>query len=350
MHSRPLFQSTPILLLLALAGSVAALAADTPKIVVSETVIDLGTVARGTQAVANFEIENTGSAPLELRNLGTTCACAVAEFDQVIAPGGKGRYAVKVDTSMIAGPGQAQATLGTNDPETPKVVLSVRVHSRSYLSVEPGYFRYDVYQNFPQDSTVEQTIWSNDGAEFEVTGVRSELSVGSRTMPVTASFRRAGDDERRANTPGSQWKVSFALPRDTPVGAITGWVRIDTDHERQTTAHLPITGFVRPVFAVTPLAPKYQYVQAELVKEPYIHRLHVRNFADQAIGIASLRTDVEGLELSYETEEEGRLYYVLVTATGDLPVGKYDGKLFIETDSEISGTLEVPLSFHVVAE
>jgi hypothetical protein len=337
-----------VLLLLAASHTAAQSTASGPRIVVSKMVVDLGSVARGTEATAVFEIENAGSEPLQLRSLSTSCACAVADFDQVIAPGTKGRFEIKVDTSMLAGASQSQVTVGTNDPETPQVVLTAKVDSRSYLSVEPGYIRYDVHQNFPGDGIIEQLVWANDAADFEITGVRTDLKIGNRTFDTKATFRPAEESERRANTPGPQWKVAFQLPSDAPIGSIAGWLRIDTSHPQQKTAHLPVTGFIRPVFAVTPAAPKYQFVQSELAKEAYTHRLHVKNFAAEGIAISALRTDVEGLELSYETEEEGRVYYVLVTATGALPTGKYSGKLFIDTASEMSGTIEVPLQFHVV--
>jgi hypothetical protein len=61
----------------------------------------------------------------------------VAEFDQVIPPGGEGRVTIKVSTGGYRGPKQWNAEVYTNDPRWKEFILTVKAYVKPVLTVKP---------------------------------------------------------------------------------------------------------------------------------------------------------------------------------------------------------------------
>ena len=53
-----------------------------PKIAFSETAYDFGDIYQGDRVTYTFEYENTGTAPLVLSDVKTTCGCTATNWDK----------------------------------------------------------------------------------------------------------------------------------------------------------------------------------------------------------------------------------------------------------------------------
>jgi hypothetical protein len=305
-----------------------------PKAVAVEPIKDVGTVAKGDKAVADFEIRNDGDAVLEITNVQPACGCTVAEYDKTIAPGKSGKVHAVVDTATFNGPIAKGVTVFTNDPATPQIELTLHTKVEPYITVKPGYARYIVVQGENKEGTIVQNLWSPDGSPMDVT------SVDSPWPYLTVSFREATPEERLPEVKGKQWRVEMKLSNNAKVGPLADYVTVHTTHAKQKTVQIPISGFVRPVMAVTP--PVGDFGKVEL-KEPLKRSLNVRNFATESIKITSVEPSVKGIEAKIEPLQEGREYNVLVTLSPKLAKGPFIGKLTLHTDSPKVPLLEVEL-------
>jgi hypothetical protein len=120
-------------------------------------------------------------------------------------------------------------------------------------------------------------------------------------------------------------------------------VNITTDHPRQHHAHLQISGFVRPVIAVTP--PTIALGSRPL--DPgVVGTLRVQVFSSDAIEVTSADSDLKGLAFELEPVQGGRDYKVRVSVTADLPKGDFHGTIRVHTASPKSPVVEVPISGH----
>ena len=324
------------LTLLALFGFAGTLSAQ-PKAVVPASVYDFGDVQRGDVVSHTFEIKNEGDATLEITRVRTTCACAVTEHDASIEPGQTGRLSVELNTELLNSNAQAQAIVLTNDANNPKLTLTVKANSITTLGVDPGFFRYRVHQKFPGDGRVSQTVWAVDGAEFAVTSVESE------NPNFTFDFEEAAEDERRPNTLGSQWRVHAYLNNQAPVGPITGYVKIRTNHPKQQVASVPMSGFVRPVFAVTPHVIDFQEI--EVADEPRTANIHVKQFADEPVEVERIEVNVPGMTADYRVDDSnpGHVFWLDVAVTPDMTEGDFSGTVKVYTSSAYQPLLEVPV-------
>ena len=94
------------------------------KIEFKTTVIDYGTIEKGSNGVRTFEFTNTGNAPLVISNVKSTCGCTVPKKPKdPIMPGETGEIEVKYDTKRV-NPIRKNITVFSN-AETPTVALKI---------------------------------------------------------------------------------------------------------------------------------------------------------------------------------------------------------------------------------
>tara|TARA_Y100000589_G_C27174889_1_gene638291 strand:- start:1928 stop:2359 length:432 start_codon:yes stop_codon:yes gene_type:complete len=95
------------------------------KIEFKTTVIDYGTIEKGSDGVRTFEFTNTGNAPLVISNVKSTCGCTVPKKPKdPIMPGETGEIEVKYDTKRV-NPIRKTITVYSN-AETPTVALKIK--------------------------------------------------------------------------------------------------------------------------------------------------------------------------------------------------------------------------------
>jgi hypothetical protein len=312
----------------------AVLAAGKPKAVAVEPIKDVGVVATGDKITNDFVIRNDGDAVLQITNVQPGCGCTVAEFDKTIAPGQTGKVHAVVDTTTFNGPISKGVSVFTNDPDTPQIELTIRAKVEPFIVVKPGYARYITVQGEPLEGDIVQSVWAPDGTPFDITSVDSPYPY------LHVTFREAKPEERAGDVQGKQWRVEMKLSNDASVGPLADYVTVHTNHPKQKIVQIPISGFVRPVMAVTP--PVADFGQIE-IKEPVRKALDVRNFATEPIKVTSVEQNLKGVEAKLEPLEEGREYQVRLILNPELGKGPFNGKLTIHTDSPKVPLLEVTL-------
>jgi hypothetical protein len=337
-HLQSVILASCVGLLLALSASWAgaADAAKAPKAVIAEPIKDVGTVPKGEVIVHDFVIANEGDDTLKLTNVISSCGCTVARYDETIAPGKTGKVNVVFHTGTFNGAVSKGVTVFTNDPKNPHFELTLRAKLQPYISVKPGYARFITVQGEPKEGTIVQTLWVPDGAPMDVVKVESPYP------HLKVSYREAKEDERVTDddAKGKQWRVEMSLSNDAPVGALTDFVTIHTNHPKQKLVQIPVSGFVRPVIAVTP--PVADFGRIEL-QEPLRQALNIRNFATEPIKVTSVESNLKGIEATLEqlAEREGREYQVKLTLKPELGKGPFNGKLTIRTDSPRAPVISV---------
>lgn len=320
--------------LVACSSSAAAKASAGPKAVAVDPIHDFGALPTGAPAVHAFTLRNDGSAPLLLREIRSDCACTAASYDQTIAPASTGEVRIALDTAELSGPLVRTITVLTNDPATPSIALTVKADVRPVLVLKPGYARYSHVQK-ETAGLIGQTLYAADGADFRV------LSVESPYPYLAASFREAAAAERIQGVAGRQWRVETALSPEAPAGGLSDWVTIKTDHPRQRSVRLAISGIVNPPITVTPPAAE---LGPRSLAYPKLGSLTVKVHATEQIPVTRVDTDVEGLQVELKPLVEGRSYRVEMRLTPQLPKGDFRGSVRIHTDSPKAPLLEVPIS------
>jgi hypothetical protein len=311
----------------------------TPKAVPVEPIKDVGIVPKGDKVVHDFLIRNEGDAPLQITDVKAACGCTVVDYDKTIAPGQTGKVHAELDTVTFNGAISKSVTVYTNDPEHAQLDLTVRAKVEPFIKTKPGYARYITVQGEEKTGTITQTLWSPDGTAFDVVKVESPYPF------LTTSFREAKPEERVADVQGKQWRVEMTLSNDAPVGALADHVQIVTTHPRQKLVPIPVSGFVRPILAVTPPEADLGSVQ---LKEARRVTFNVRNFSTQPIKITGAEGSLPGATTEIEAVEEGKEYQVRVILPENMAKGPFNGTLTLRTDNPKKPVIEVQMHGTVI--
>jgi hypothetical protein len=309
-----------------------------PKAVVPTTVLDLGKNPRGERLETKFTIENQGTETLRITDTGSSCACMVVAADTEIAPGEAGEVVVAIDSEVLEGPSRVTAALVTNDPANPKILLQVMLEAVPYLAAKPGFFHYTVHRGFQERGEIAQTVAASDPPEFAIERVES-------TVPsLEVSFREAEPAERIAGYQGSQYRLIGVLDPDAPVGPLTGFVRVHTTHEKQKLFSIPVSGFVRPVVALTPPRLDFGTFSIPEGEDRYGVTLRVQHFLENAddLQITKIETDIPNLESElHEGRTDHDWFLDLWFEKDKAPAGKFNGTVKLHTTSELAPIVEL---------
>jgi hypothetical protein len=89
------------------------------------TSFDFGDIYKGEVISHIFVIKNEGTADLVIKDFVGGCGCEIISADKVIPPGKEGKAQIEINTATQMGQISKPATLRTNDPERPNIVLTL---------------------------------------------------------------------------------------------------------------------------------------------------------------------------------------------------------------------------------
>lgn len=326
-----------LFLSLALSLAVAAFAqSGGPRAMPVEPIKDFDIVPKGDVIQHEFLIKNEGDAPLEITDVKPACGCTVARYDKTIAPGATGKVSAKVKTSDFAGPISKSIAVFTNDNNNPKLQLVVRAKIQPYISIYPGYARYNYVQG-EDPGRVPQVVWAADDEPMKVLDIKSPYDY------LEVSYRLLDKEEHIAKGGDTQYRVEVTLKPDAPVGPLRAHVELEIDHPKQKSVQIPISGFVRPRQHITPDALDFGPLQGDSL--PMGRTLNFTNFATQGIEVTGIDTGIEALTAEVEPKEgqEGHRFKLKLTLGSEMPKGAFDTVLTIHTSDAKKPTIELPI-------
>lgn len=239
MNSRQrLLASVPVLLLLISASAAARqtgsikTVAPAPRAVVPIAAYDFGDIYKGEVISQLFLIRNDGDAELRIEGVTANCGCSVVDSDRVVAPGQDGKAELQVNTVGQAGQISKVATLNTNDPARPNIVLTLIANVitsgdggpvkgivlRSGKHVGPIFLAPDSTAGF---TVAEGKTWN---AKFNVTVERGNLKI----LRIEAKHFTSRIDTLEE---GKSYRLVFESQTDSTTGSHSERVRVITDSD-----------------------------------------------------------------------------------------------------------------------
>lgn len=212
---------------------------ESPKAVVLEPEHNFGSVDLNTEVVHRFKIRNEGTAPLELRLGESTCRCTTGDVPaEPIPPGEETEVTVRFLEERHYGPFRQYAEVLTNDPENPRLTLTIRGIVKSRLAVDPERLDFSgMARGVP--ATRSMTVYSQTWPEFwlEVESVTPD-GVNCRLTAVSAEGLRHLDAL-------SGYRLDVDVPADLTQAKLEGEVRlraVTTAESEPQTVVIPFSG------------------------------------------------------------------------------------------------------------
>ena len=332
LSSAALLSAVVLLIAAPYAAQAQSEAVKKPKLTVEERVHETGEIARDQVVDHTFKLRNSGDAPLAIQKIVLAPNLEIVSRPASLAPGEAGELHVRVpllyDKPVAL---LKQITLQTNDPETPSFELELRILSTEYVTAKPGYARWISVQH-EKPATISQVFTAPDGLDFEVL----RTSAPPAGIAAAISVVQENPQSRRKR------KVDLTIAEDAPVGAIVGTLMVYVNHPKQSIVPIPLSGFMRPVMAVTPNTLSFGELK---LAQKTSHKFTVQSFSTEPIHVIKVEHDLKGFPpASFEARTVGREYKIqLDFDPATIPKGAFRGTLKIHTDSAKMPLITVPL-------
>ena len=315
-------------------------AADGPKLMVPEKIMDMGRVAQGEVLNVDFAVVNEGDETLEIKAVRPTCGCTVADFDREIAPGKTGYIKAKLDTRDFSGPISKSILIMTNDPQDPTRTLVIKTEVHPYVQVLPrALVRFNAVQHEPMEQKIT-VVADEEEKDFKVNAVKSSVPF------LLASVRPVPSDQLMAGKSPQQYEITLTMKENPPVGPVNTVLEIETNHPKAKKVPVKVFGVVRALLHVTPSQIQFGAIEAK--KQPGRNVIVVNN---RSGGVAVKVTGATVNDPAFNAEivpiEKGRRYQVTVTVNPDASAGPRDAVLTLKTDDPEFPTVEVPVRANI---
>ena len=130
-------------------------------------------VLEGTIITHDFVIENTGTKPLHISKVKTSCGCTTADYTKVIEAKGRGKISIKGNTTGYGGRSfKKTISVSTDDPEQSSLNLFIAGEVERFATIDPRR----VFLNGSPGSELESiiTIVPEEKYPFAITGSYTE--------------------------------------------------------------------------------------------------------------------------------------------------------------------------------
>lgn len=297
------------------------------RLEVESAVFDFGAVDQGQSVEHAFRLHNVGDAPLRVLDVKSTCGCTagVVAGDEV-PPGGDGWVTVRLDTARLAGPISKVVTIYTDDAATPVAGLTLTGQVLADLVVSPTHLYLG---RIRRGEPVRQEIHVLSGRP----GTAYAVAWAEETSPLlTATVEPLAEGEGQ--------RVVVELPADLPLGRVNDRILLHTTSPSVPTLIVPVFGSVEGDVLVLP--PQVSFGVTRPADAP-VRELYIRNRGRRPVQVTSvaLSEDVATYELA--TVREGIEYRLTLRLREDLPPGKIEGKVEIQTDHPGETRVSIPL-------
>ncbi len=224
----------------ALRDDVPAAELNFPKFEVDSMTYDFGAMQRGTTKEHAFKVTNNGTKPLVLENLGTTCKCTAFKLPpKPILPGESGDVELTWIAKSLPGQFRQTATLGTSDPRSRRVELTVEGVVTDVSGVEPKEWFFDKLH--PGEQRTESVyVMSYNDDDMEI--LSAELDSDDVGDEFQVDLTKVTKDELPDAKAKSGYRVDVTPNKSLALGPIQQWVVLKTTIEGAEEFSVPIHG------------------------------------------------------------------------------------------------------------
>ncbi|GAB4137324.1 DUF1573 domain-containing protein [Thermopirellula anaerolimosa] len=222
-----------------------------PRVEVSEMEYDFGSIESEGKYRHEFMIRNVGDAPLTLRVGDSSCRCTVLDFSQATLQPQEGiKIAIQFDAHEYFGPVSQHASLVTNDPRNPRVILKIKANVERSIRVVPAELVFSrILRNQEAVGEVRVVIFRRQ--PVTITDIRFE-EVGNDTLPFLELSHTPLTPSELSGEPGATggYRIVVRVKPGLPIGPFQQKIRITTDQSDIAPLEVPVQGRVESEYGI----------------------------------------------------------------------------------------------------
>jgi len=327
-----------VLLTLEVSGLLADTGGGEPTVSLERTEIDFGQVQKGTVVEESFPIENTGGTTLRIERVELTSGGMKIAVQQVIEPGRTENAKISWDTSAFAGDAMGQALLYLNDPNRPRLVLTLkgRVLAPVEILPQPAFYLSQFVGEAVRGSLLLQ---NNQQRKLEILGLE----------------RRGGHFEAAYEVvePGKMYRLLVYGLADTAPGRYREAMTVLTDDPWNQKINVEVNLLVKGNVFVSVDELDFGRVSLRTLRSnptatQFLTQTFVINRRSGKMKIIRAESDLAFLRVRVDPQTRADAFTVSVEPIANqLKPGEYTGSLRMRTDDPEYPELQLPIAIRV---
>lgn len=156
-----------------------------------QTMIELHPAAGDKEAIGHFKYQNSGSQPVRIKSVHTSCGCTAAQTQKdEVPPGEKGEITATFKIGDRTGTQVKNVTVETDDPTNATTVLTLKAVIPQEIEINPTFVFWE-----QGETPNPKTIVVRAGKNFPV----KHLRVTSSNLDFKTKVEQGGNGEFRIN-------------------------------------------------------------------------------------------------------------------------------------------------------
>ncbi|MDC1198783.1 DUF1573 domain-containing protein [bacterium] len=313
--------------------------AQSPAASVKNTERDFGEIRQGDVLTEQFEIRNTGDAPLLMTGLDFSAYGMNARVRQEIAPGESASLELTWDTSRYVGEAVGQARLSTNDRARPEIILTLSGVLIPPIEVSP--FPAFYLSQFAGESIERSvTIRNHQDHPVAITGIEGESPRFASRIEIVE--------------PGREYRLHVEVSPETPIGRWRDRLRVLTDDKKRDKIGVEVNILVKPDIALSAEALDFGRIDiSDLRAEPTRAELLTETLLIERrqgpMKLTALRSDLPFLDARQTPAGPSQRFRIdIAPIAAAMEAGTFEGTLRISTDDPEFPEIAIPVRAVVV--
>lgn len=303
----------------------------TPRIQFEEITYDFGQVREGIKVTHVYTFKNVGTDTLVIGEIKTSCGCTAAlASEQKIPPGKEGKINVILDSSSSHGRGKVHRTItvNSNDPDQPKVQLSLTGEVLAEIEIMPPHLNFGTIKKGEERSESVKVRFPLDPT-LRVTKVES-LTEGIHAEQVTSKSAESGETE-----------IQITVSRDLPVGTLSGRVQISTTSPSKPTDTIMVIANIQGEITVRPPALSGVFRKGD---PKAIRSVDLTKKGKKNLKIEEVEEETGQFTTKIVEMKKGEHYRIDLALRDHAKPGQFSGTIKIHTNDPDQSVIEVRLS------
>lgn len=243
---------------------------------------DFGTKWFGEECATEVVITNSGTGPLTISNVKSSCGCTVAKpksggvwNNKVLKPGESESMTLTYNTKKGAKKVSQSVTIESNDAERPRLSFAVKGEVKDVYEAKP--YNRVTFGRVERDSAATQVVELTNNMEEKVF-LKLKPSATAEKQPFNVQLEEV--------EPGMKYKLIVSTNPPLNIGGNTMNIEIETGVAKMPMMSFPVSAFITPRVTVSPprlyMSPK--------VSKPFTKSLRVNYTPDKPIQIVKVES------------------------------------------------------------
>lgn len=304
-----------------------------PKISFRELEHHFGNVAQGDKPAYRFKFSNEGTAPLEIRNIQSSCGCTAAVAGQkTIEPQGAGEIDVTFNSAGRSGSFQKSVRVVTNDPASPTVELKILGLIVTPLTVEPRHVNLGLVRAGSDAQAEVRLALSAYDKELRITQIEKTAHLEAQAIdPVVDRDKGASIRVRILDT--------------APAGFLNGRISIRFDDPSIQPVTVGVSARIRGAVEVVPSRAHF-FVRGD--PDTPVHRqLKITGLETPDLRIERVDVDPELFKADVRAESAGKSYILDLELKTPVKERQLSRTVRIHTNEPSMKVIEIPVQVWV---